>query len=255
MRTTKYHLLLLEEYLERNKIATMADLKAVLNTHVNMTIFRKLNALSYYSSYSDKGKYYTLAKNIKFDAQGLWGYQGVFFSKYGTLQSTTKAFVEKSVAGYAVNELSDILHVAVKKPLLTLYRTKQLYRDKISGSYIYFSTNHEMQKQQIIIRQRQSTERALKPDDSKSALLAHELKAAIILFFSTLDEKQRRLYAGLESLKLGYGGDKRVAALLAIDVHTVSKGRQELLTRDFPKDGVRQIGSGRPAIKKNSGDH
>ena len=252
MRTTKYPLSLLEDYFQRKKIATMADLKTVLNTNVNMTIFRKLNQLSYYSSYSDQGKYYALAKHIKFDAQGLWSYQGVFFSKYGTLRSTVKAFVEKSKAGYSVNELSDLLHVAVKKPLLTLYRNHQLYRDKISGIYIYFSNNKQVRQQQIIIRNRKSNEFAIKPDDSKSDLLAHELKAAIILFFSTLDEKQRRLYAGLESLKLGYGGDKRVASLLEIDVHTVCKGRQQLLSSEFPKDGVRKKGGGKPAIKKNS---
>lgn len=252
MKTTKYQLSLLEDYFERKKIATMADLKAALTTNVNMTIFRKLKELSYYSSYSDQGKYYALAKHIKFDAQGLWRYRGVFFSKYGTLRSTAKAFVEKSEAGYTVNELSDLLHVAVKQPLFTLYRNHQLYRAKISGVYIYFSNNKQIQQQQSILRHRKATELAIKPDDSKSDLLAHELKAAIILFFSTLDEKQRRLYAGLEALKLGYGGDKRIASLLEVDVHTVSKGRQQLLTRDFPKDGVRSKGGGKPAIKKNS---
>lgn len=252
MKTTKYQLSLLEDYFERKKIATMADLKAALTTNVNMTIFRKLKELSYYSSYSDQGKYYALAKHIKFDAQGLWSYRGVFFSKYGTLRSTAKAFVEQSEAGYTVNELSDLLHVAVKQPLLTLYRNHQLYRAKISGVYIYFSNNKQIQQQQIILRHRKATELAIRPDDSKSDLLAHELKAAIILFFSTLDEKQRRLYAGLEALKLGYGGDKRIASLLEVDVHTVSKGRQQLLTRDFPKDGVRSKGGGKPAIKKNS---
>jgi len=252
MKTTKYQLSLLEDYFERKKIATMADLKAALTTNVNMTIFRKLKELSYYSSYSDQGKYYALAKPIKFDAQGLWSYRGVFFSKYGTLRSTAQAFVEKSEAGYTVTELSDLLHVAVKQPLFTLYRNHQLYRAKISGVYIYFSNNKQIQQQQIILRHRKATELAIRPDDSKSDLLAHELKAAIILFFSTLDEKQRRLYAGLEALKLGYGGDKRIASLLEVDVHTVSKGRQQLLTRDFPKDGVRSKGGGKPAIKKNS---
>jgi hypothetical protein len=240
MRTIKYQLSLLEEYFRHNKIATMADLKAVLNSNVNMTIFRKLNQLSYYSSYSDQGKYYALAKHIKFDAQGLWSFRGVLFSKYGTLRSSVKAFVEKSKAGYSVTELSELLHVAVKKPLLTLYRNHQLYRDKISASYIYFSNNQQVRQQQSMIRNRQSTALGIKPDDSKRDLLAHELKAGIILFFSTLDEKQRRLYAGLESLKLGYGGDKRVASLLEIDVHTVSKGRQQLLSNEFPKDGVRK---------------
>jgi hypothetical protein len=41
--------------------------------------------------------------------------------------------------------------------------------------------------------------------------LPPELKAAMILFFSLLDERQRRLYAGLEAHKLGYGGDRKVA--------------------------------------------
>jgi len=57
----------------------------------------------------------------------------------------------------------------------------------------------------------------------------NELKAALIIFFSTLDEKQRRLYAGYESLKIGHGGDKRIADLLDIDPKTVAKGRRELL--------------------------
>ena len=88
-----------------------------------------------------------------------------------TLQSTTKAFIEKSEAGYWVKELSELFHVAVKKPLLTLYRNHQLYRYKISAIYIYFSNNNQIQQQQIIIRNRKSTELTITPDDSNSDLL------------------------------------------------------------------------------------
>jgi len=35
-----------------------------------------------------------------------------------------------------------------------------------------------------------------------------ELKAAVFLFYSLLDEQQRRLFAGLQSTKLGHGGDR-----------------------------------------------
>ena len=35
------------------------------------------------------------------------------------------------------------------------------------------------------------------------------MKAAIVLFFSLLSEKQRRLYAELEPLKLGYAGGQK----------------------------------------------
>ena len=56
-------------------------------------------------------------------------------------------------------------------------------------------------------------------------LMPDQLRAAIVLFASLLDERQRRLYAGLESLKCGWGGDARIAGLLGIDPGTVARGR------------------------------
>ena len=80
----------------------------------------------------------------------------------------------------------------------------------------------------------------------------HELKAALIIFLSTLNEKQRRLYAGYESLKIGHGGDKRIGELLDIDKKTVAKGRQELLGEKVEVDNIRESGGGRKPVKKNS---
>lgn len=83
-------------------------------------------------------------------------------------------------------------------------------------------------------------------------VLAHEARAAIILFVSLLDEKQRRLYAGLESLRIGRGGDAAIARLLDLDAHTVAKGRYQLQERDLDIERVRRKGGGRPLLKKNS---
>ena len=68
-----------------------------------------------------------------------------------------------------------------------------------------------------------------------------ELKAAILLFYSLLDEQQRRLYAGLESLKLGRGGDRQLADFLDLDPHTVARGRQQLLAQDVEVDRARRV--------------
>ena len=78
------------------------------------------------------------------------------------------------------------------------------------------------------------------------------MKAAIILFFGLLDERQRRLFAGLEALKIGRGGDARIAALLGVDPHTVARGRVELLGEDIDPTRVRRTGGGRAAAEKNS---
>jgi len=79
--------------------------------------------------------------------------------------------------------------------------------------------------------------------------VSDELRAAIVLFASLLDEQQRRLYAGLESLQLG--GDRQIADLLHLDPHTVAKGRRQLLDQDLEVGRVRAVGGGRkPAEKK-----
>ena len=80
--------------------------------------------------------------------------------------------------------------------------------------------------------------------------MPEELRAAIVLFFSLLDEKQRRLYAGLEALKTGRGGDARIAELLGLDLGTVARGRRELLEQDVEVDRIRNAGGGRRAGEK-----
>ena len=47
-------------FLEEGKIATLDELKAVLGAKGTMTVFRRLKELGYLSSYSHRGKYYTL---------------------------------------------------------------------------------------------------------------------------------------------------------------------------------------------------
>src|SRR5260370_14412940 len=86
----------------------------------------------------------------------------------------------------------------------------------------------------------------------RPAETSDELRAAIILFSSLLDEQQRRLYAGLESFKLGRGGDDRIADFLQLNPHTVAKGRRQLLARDVEVDRIRQRGSGPKRWQKNT---
>jgi hypothetical protein len=80
-------------------------------------------------------------------------------------------------------------------------------------------------------------------------VLAHELKAAIVLFFGLLDERQRRIFAGLESLRSAQG-DAPVARLLGVDPHTVARGRTQLLQGDIDLERVRKSGGGRPSAEK-----
>ena len=70
---------LIKDLIIRNKIVTLDEIKTYIQNNVTMTIMRKLNELSYLSSYSHRGKYYTLGTIPKFSNQGLWSYQSVYF--------------------------------------------------------------------------------------------------------------------------------------------------------------------------------
>jgi arginine repressor len=241
----------IESLILSEKIVTFNEIKECLNVS-RMTIIRRLRELSYLSSYSHKGKYYTLPSVAKFSEEGLWRYNSVHFSKFDTLINTCYYLVNSSESGYSVKELNDKLHVNVKLSLIELCKRNDLYREKCKSEYVYFNKHFPRRKQQLLIRNSQNDTVVFNLDKLTGHVITDELKAAIILFYSILNEKQRRLYAGLESLKIGHGGDTLISKLLNIDPETVSKGRKELISGGFEKDRVRKQGAGRPEIKKNS---
>jgi hypothetical protein len=240
---------LLRSFLHQERIATLPELKQVLGSMSTMTVFRKLKALGYRTSYSHRGRYYTLVDIPRFDKQGLWTWCAVWFSSDGSLLTTARRFVSESDAGLTAGELQALLNVEVKESLLVLYRRGWIAREEIGGVYVYFSTEPGIRREQWL--RRQNPAGALEVGDSAAGEgLAPEMKAAIILFFSLLDEKQRRLYAGLEAQKIGYGGDLKIADFLGLDVHTVSRGRRELFGEQIQRERVRRQGGGRPAAEK-----
>jgi hypothetical protein len=239
----------IEAFLHRHKIATLVELKQTLGSSATMTVFRKLSALGYRSSFSHRGQYYTLADIPQFDELGLWSYRAVWFSQEGNLLKTAERFVEEADAGLTASELHALLHVEVKEPLLHLYREKRIDREKIGDVYVYLSREAGVKRVQAAHRQEPHAVWEL-GQSPVGAGVSEELKAAMILFFSLLDEQQRRLYAGLEAQKLGYGGDSKIAEFLGLDVHTVARGRRELFSEQVLRHGVREMGGGRKRTEK-----
>ncbi len=214
-------------------------------------MFRKLAELTYLTSYSHRGKYYTLRSSCEFDPSGLWSHRGIWFSSDGTLLDTSKRFVEQAPAGYSANELDNALHVQTRQSLLQLIHKQLISRQRIGEAFIYFALDQVRCQRQISARSKLAQ---VSVGGVSEEVLAHEVKAAIILFFGLLDERQRRLFAGLEALKIGRGGDARVAALHGVDPHTVAKGRIELLGEDIDPARVRKPGGGRTAAEKKLHD-
>jgi hypothetical protein len=250
MRTPRFDPDSLLPLFRRRQVVTMDQMKAALGTTVERTVFRKLREFPYHSSYSHRGKFYTLDALADFDDRGLWSCHGAFFSRFGTLMDTTEQFVTRSDHGFSASELAGELQVSVKEPLLKLVSAQRLSRKQVAGQYVYCAADAAKRAQQLQQRHTPMTAETLPLLRDPLAKSSDETKAAIILFFSTLNERQRRLYAGLESLRLGHGGDSRIAALTGLDVHTIAKGRSELLAHDVRFERIRRPGAGRPRLEK-----
>jgi len=74
-----------------------------------------------------------------------------------------------------------------------------------------------------------------------------EIEAAMKKFYDSLNEKDRRRYAGIEALKLGWGGRNYIARILRCSRHTVSKGAEEVsgLSGKEVYERIREPGGGR----------
>jgi hypothetical protein len=247
MRPPVFSADVLRRFLRKNHIATLPQLKQMLGTEADITVFRKLKELSYRTSYSHRGSFYTLDEIARFDEQGLWSFESVWFSRQGTLVAAAEDSVTQCHAGYFASELEDLLHVPVKEPLLQLVSQGRVSRQTVSGLYLYCAANSRRREQQLRARQA-LLDQAAASAGSLPGNVSDELRAAIVLFASLLDEQQRRLYAGLESLQLG--SDRQIAELLGLDPHTVAKGRRQLLAQDVETDRVRAVGGGRKPVEK-----
>src|ERR1035437_2018992 len=100
MRPLSYRSDALRALLLRNQIATFDEMKQALGNPVDVTVFRKLKPLDYLSSYSHRGRYYTLREIARFDDHGLWSQADVWFSRCGTLLATAELFVNRSPRGF-----------------------------------------------------------------------------------------------------------------------------------------------------------
>ena len=242
MRPTQFSADTVVALLRKQTVASLTDVMAAFGPRVSRrTAFRKLKDLHARTSYSHRGGYYTLDELADFDEHGLWTFAGVRFSRAGTLVATAEAFVNHAEAGHFVDELDNLLGVGTQDALRKLVGDGRLTRHKLAGHFLYCATDHAHQTHQRRARRLLMATPGLGRPLPDADLMPEELRAAIVLFASLLDERQRRLFAGLESLKCGWGGDRRIATLLGIDPSIASRQAAQILEQ-LPVDGDIEIG-------------
>jgi len=175
-------------FLRTKKIVTLAELALHLNCS-RRTVQRRLADWRALRSYNRNGSYYTLPDIPKFDANGLWRYRGVFFSKFGSLPETFAEVVAHSSAGLTASEAGELLGLRPSSFLWSLREHPALKREKHRGRYLYLSSDPARCHAQRRQRQRMGAAARLPTDSEALAILIEKIKQPSL----SDDELSRRL--------------------------------------------------------------
>lgn len=151
-------------------VAGLDTLFSTLETQSRMSVFRRLSAMGYLTSYTHAGRFYTLRSIPAFDREGLWCHDGICFSRQGSLKSTVIHMVEQSDSGRTQHELQIRLRVRVHNTLLDLIRQLRIGRELWAGQYLYVSSGTTRAAAQLGLRRTQA-EKAASSEVATSAVI------------------------------------------------------------------------------------
>jgi len=149
MISTEESLKKINQLFSKKRVVDLNGLFKTANTSSRATVFRRLKQLEYISSYTHAGKYYTLINIPQFDADGLWIYQDIGFSKQGTLKQTVLSLIKESESGQLQIDLENRLGIKVHNTLLDLINTKQVRRELVDKFYLYLNPKSKIAAKQI----------------------------------------------------------------------------------------------------------
>jgi len=157
------------------KVMTLAQLALHLQRS-QRTVHRQLKQWQAINSYNKNGRYYVLSDIPKFDANGLWRWRDIFFSKYGNLTQTLIALVRNSKAGLNAAEMTKLLGLSPHSFLSSFRECPDVKRQKHQGFFVYFSSDHTIYEQQKKQRLEMIRSARLPSDIEAIAILVETIK-------------------------------------------------------------------------------
>ena len=133
--------------LEGIKVFTLERLVSSLSCSIP-TARLKLKQWGAYTSYNQNGRYYAMSTVPRFDNNGLWRYEDIYFSRYGNLKSTIVQLVDRSPTGLIGKEIGVLVRLDPRSFLHHFRNAGGIRREKTEGVYVYFSDNPIKYKQQ-----------------------------------------------------------------------------------------------------------
>ena len=140
------------------KVLTIEQLVGLLESSV-ITARRQLKKWKAHTSFNMNGRYYTLPGIPRFDENGIWKYQRVLFSKYGTLTETICQLMRRSETGLSARHIARVVEVASNSSVFSrLHSVAGIRRERQQGHFVYFS-DERYQEQKAALCQTQQGRR------------------------------------------------------------------------------------------------
>jgi len=175
----------LRRFFRKHYVAEISELFRLLETRSRMSVFRRLKAMGYRSSFNHAGRYYTLTNVPQFDQWGLWFHRNVGFSCAGTLKATVVELVGSSVTGMTPKELLALLKLSVANTLYnTLHELRQgarIRRQELAGCHLYLSTDPVRADKQLLKRRQELSPDVQVSDETVIAVLVEALQSTQVL--------------------------------------------------------------------------
>ena len=138
---------LIRQLLQSKTVLTLKQIRHELAGRPRSSLFRDLQKVEILTSYSHAGQYHALQSTVTFNRNGLWFYDHIAFSRYGTLKNTLVETISNSPAGMTHKELKTLLRIQVQNPLTHLIKTKTLQRRSSPGQTFVYLSNEDSQAQ------------------------------------------------------------------------------------------------------------
>lgn len=166
--------------LQTHTVMSLKQLRQALNGRARSSLFRDVKKLDLITSYSHTGQYHALGSTPTFDEHGLWFYDDIGFSRYGTLKATLVAVVGDAEAGMTHKELKRLLRVAVQNTLTELVKSDRVGRRLLPNQrYLYMSHDRDRAEAQWHRRLRldeQRADAALPPESVQIQILLEVIR-------------------------------------------------------------------------------
>jgi len=132
---------------------SLKQLRGELSDRPRSSLYRDLKKLDLISSYTHTGQYHALNERTRFDKNGLWFFQNVGFSRYGTLKNTLVQMISHAPSGLTHKEMKLMFRIEVQKPLTDLVKSNTVTRQLLpSRIYLYLNADKHKGEDQFIQR-------------------------------------------------------------------------------------------------------